>query len=81
MCCLGGVVPGVAGTGTGFLVPVVRCWRYRLVARIGRRRRMLKAVFGRLMLTLTGTQMVIRMASVSAVAVGLLRVPFPMWVP
>ena len=60
-------------------MPVVRCWRYRLVARIGRRRRrMLKAVFGRLMLTLTGTQMVIRMASVSAVAVGLLRVPFPM---
>ena len=39
MCCLGGVVLGVAGTGTGSFVPVVRCWRYCLVARIGRRRR------------------------------------------
>ena len=77
---LSGVAREVAGVGSG-ATAIVCFWRYRLVARIGRYRRMLKAVFGCLMPILMRTQMVIRMASMSAVAVGLLRVPFPMWVP
>ena len=53
---------------------------HRLVAHEVRRRCRPSALSDCLVPILIRTQMIIRMASVSAVAVGLLCVPFPMWV-
>ena len=77
--CPGGLVWGIVVVGIGF-VPGVGFLRYRLVAHEVLCRCEPNALSDCLVPIPMRTQMVIRMASVSAIDVGLLRVPFPTWV-
>ena len=77
--CPDGPVWEIVEVGTGF-VPGVGFLRYRLVAHEVLCRCKPNALSGCLVPFPMRTQMVVRMASVSAVAVGLLCPPFPMWV-